>query len=99
VFFFALLGALAAGGLAFSLGRQRMPGRDGRPMGLNPALWAIIAAWAGYLIYAVGWIPGADWLQANRKDWVAGLITLISGSFTIPWSLRGRLRLPKFGNR
>ena len=99
VFFFALVGALAASGLAFNLGRQRMPGRDGLPMGLVPALWAIVAAWGAYLIYAVGWIPGADWLQANRKDWVAGIITLVSGSLTIPWSLRGRLRVPKFWNR
>ena len=88
-------GAAAAAGLAFNLGRQRMPGREGLPMGLVPALWAVVAAWAAYLVYAVGWLPGSDWLQINRKDWFAGLVTLVSGVLTIPWSLKGRLRLPR----
>ena len=50
---------------------------------LTAALWAAVAAWIAYLLYAVGWLPGATALQAKDYAWAAGVVTFIAGSLTL----------------
>ena len=53
---------------------------------LTAALWAAVAAWIAYLLYAVGWLPGATVLQAKDYAWAAGMVTFIAGSLTLFWT-------------
>lgn len=96
-FIFALLGAAVAGGTAFML-RQRatagvpgsLPSANNRTLGesLTAALWAGMAAFAAYLLYALGWLPGATKLQSGGNSWAAGLIALAGGLLTLLWTVR-----------
>jgi beta-N-acetylhexosaminidase len=91
-FLFGLAGTLAASGAAFSLSRRRADlaktTQGNFIRALTAALWASVAAWIAYLLYAVGWLPGATALQANGLTWAAGLITLGAGLLTLPWLLK-----------
>ena len=53
---------------------------------LTAALWAAVAAWIAYLLYAVGWLPGATVLQAKDYAWAAGMVTFVAGSLTLFWT-------------
>ncbi len=90
---FALMGAVISGGAAFAI-RWRSPTPavvDHNTMvvarGLTAALWAGIAAWIAYLLYAVGWLPGATRIQAGGHAWAAGAITLLAGMLSVLWSV------------
>ena len=87
---YALMGAVISGGSAFAIrwhsptpaaGHDRMVAR-----GLTAALWAGSAAWIAYLLYAVGWLPGATRIQAGGHAWAAGVITLLAGMLSVLWS-------------
>jgi beta-N-acetylhexosaminidase len=42
-------------------------------------LWGIIAALGAYILYSVGWLPGATELQRGAGPWGAGLVALLGG--------------------
>jgi beta-N-acetylhexosaminidase len=87
-FLFALVGAVAASGAAFAIRRSLAPPVMARP-GAAPlvaALWAALAGWIVYLLYALGWMPGATTLQASGYVWVAGVLTLAGGMLSLLWS-------------
>jgi beta-N-acetylhexosaminidase len=91
-FLFALAGTVAASGAAFALRRRLTPPVVGaRTAPLVAALWAALAGWVAYLLYAVGWLPGATWLQAAGLFWVAGALTLACGMLSLLWSSYGTL--------
>ena len=96
-FVFGMAGTILAGGSAFAVRRRRdakeMPTRGAVPQrgnalvpALTAALWAAVAAWIAYLLYAVGWLPGATVLQAKDYAWAAGMVTFIAGSLTLFWT-------------
>ncbi len=94
-FLFGLLGTVSVGGLVFWIRRRN--GWDGAPevIRLNTlaaVLWAGVAAWSAYLLYAVGWLPGATALQVNGHAWAAGLITFIGGALSLLWTGRQQTR-------
>lgn len=87
-FLFGLLGTVSVGSLVFWIRRQRNGWREA-PARLNvtaSVLWAGIAAWSAYLLYAVGWLPGATALQTNGYAWAAGLITFFGGALSLLWT-------------
>ncbi len=88
-FLFGLTGALLASGVAF-VSRRRRVDMTKTPQAnviqaLAAALWAGVAAWVAYLLYAVGWLPGATALQASGHAWLAGAVTLVGGLLILPW--------------
>jgi len=89
-FIFALVGTALAGGSAFAVRRRRdaqaLPPSGALVPALTAALWAAVVAWIAYLLYAVGWIPGATALQAKDYAWAAGMVTFIAGSLTLFWT-------------
>jgi hypothetical protein len=94
-FIYALLGTVAAGGLAFLMRRRQSATEAADPRALAPvgesvaaALWAGVAAWVAYLLYAVGWLPGATRLQMSGNAWAAGAIALVGGLLTVLWTAR-----------
>jgi beta-N-acetylhexosaminidase len=92
-FLCALVGAVAASGAAFAIRRRGAPPVAERAGGLGAAplvaaLWAALAGWVVYLLYALGWLPGATSLQAAGYVWVAGALTLAAGMLSLVWSGR-----------
>jgi beta-N-acetylhexosaminidase len=85
-FLYALIGTVAAGGVAFTLHTRHTPGPRPSLQALVAVLWAATAAWIGYLMYAIGWLPGASQLQAHGYSWAAGVIALLSGLVSLLWS-------------
>jgi beta-N-acetylhexosaminidase len=91
-FVYGLIGVFLSSGTAFTV-RRRMPHRDGTQQlgqALSAALWAVAVAWSGYLLYSLGWLPGATQLQAAGSHWAAGVVTLSGGALTLLWSGRSR---------
>jgi beta-N-acetylhexosaminidase len=92
-FFAALLGALLAGGAVFAVSRRGgapAPGRIANERAIVAALWAAAIAWVAYLLYAVGWLPGATAVQARGLTWVAGAVAFVGGLLTLIWTGRKR---------
>ena len=89
-FMFGLVGTALAGGGAFAVRRRRdaqaLPPGGAMVPALTAALWAAVVAWIAYLLYAVGWLPGATVLQAKDYAWAAGMVTFIAGSLTLLWT-------------
>lgn len=87
-FLFGLAGTVSVGGLVFWLRRQRNGWHEAaaRLNVVASVLWAGIAAWSAYLLYALGWLPGATTLQANGYAWAAGLITFVGGALSLLWT-------------
>lgn len=89
-FLFGLLGAALVGALAFWLRHRENGGRTApqpvRLSALAAALWAAIAAWSAYLLYALGWLPGATALQAGGHTWAAALVTFLGGALSLLWT-------------
>ncbi len=57
---------------------------------LVAAMWATIIGWIAYLLYAVGWLPGATTVQTKGWVWAAGAVTFIGGLLTLLWTGRKR---------
>lgn len=93
-FFFGVIGAVLAGGAAFAVRRRSehagIPNTSLMPA-LEAALWAVVAAWIAYLLYAVGWLPGATAVQTQNYTWAAGLVTFIAGTGSLLWTARRRI--------
>ena len=93
-YLFGMIGSTLAGSTAFVVRRRRATKGDPPGMilmaALVAALWAVIAAWIAYLLYAVGWLPGATAFQARNYAWAAGFVTFIGGGLTVLWTGRGR---------
>jgi beta-N-acetylhexosaminidase len=89
-FIFGLVGTALAGGSAFAVRRLRdgkmLPPGGATVPALTAALWAAVVAWIAYLLYAVGWLPGATVLQAKDYAWAAGMVTFVAGSLTLFWT-------------
>ncbi len=89
-FAYGLVGVCLASGTAFGV-RRRTPsvGQQQQLAGaLTAALWAVVVAWAAYLLYSLGWLPGATQLQASGNSWPAGVVTLGGGVLSLLWSGR-----------
>lgn len=39
--------------------------------------WLVIGGMIAYVLYGLGWLPGATWLQRTAQPWGAALITLL----------------------
>jgi beta-N-acetylhexosaminidase len=95
-FFFGLAGTLTSGGMAFAVRKVRgFAKRRARPtygqtvaQAVAAALWAGATAWTAYLLYAVGWLPGATELQMGGDAWAAGAVTFVGGLLSLLWSDR-----------
>jgi hypothetical protein len=91
-FFFGLLGVVASSSTAFVLRRRNGAiGSEKRSQlapAIGAALWAVTAAWIAYLLYSLGWLPGATQLQAAGMTWAAGAVTLAGGLLSLAWSAR-----------
>jgi ABC-type microcin C transport system permease subunit YejB len=93
-FLYALVGVLLSSGAAFAVCQRngRVSHRNQQHLlaaSITAALWAITAAWASYLLYSLGWLPGATQLQSAGQAWAAGAATLVGGSLSLLWSGRG----------
>jgi beta-N-acetylhexosaminidase len=89
-FLFALAGTAAASGAAFAVRRRTTPPLAGmRTAPVVAALWAALAGWMVYLLWALGWLPGATLLQSAGLVWVAGALTLAGGMLSLLWSGQG----------
>ena len=92
-FLFGLLGVILSSGAAFTL-RQRwgsaaaLGSQNRLTPAVGAALWAITAAWSAYVLYSLGWLPGATQLQATGSTWAAGAVTLVGGLLSLAWSGR-----------
>jgi len=91
-FIFGMAGTALAGGIAFAVRRRRdktdVASNGAVVPALSAALWAAVVAWIAYLLYAVGWLPGATVLQAKDYAWAAGMVTFVSGALTMLWTGR-----------
>jgi len=83
-FMAALIGAALACGAVFVLSKRAAAGVSD-VQALVAALWAGVAAWVGYLLYAVGWLPGSTAAQLKGWVWVAGAVTFVGGMLTLLW--------------
>lgn len=54
---------------------------------LASALWGLIGGLAAYVLYGLGWLPGANWLQRGMGPWGAAVVAFIGGS--LPLLVRG----------
>lgn len=45
---------------------------------LRMVLWEIIGGMGAYVLYGLGWLPGANFLQQTARPWGAGVVTLIA---------------------
>lgn len=93
-FLFALLGVVVSGGMAFALRGHDETAAQQDPRGhlsrsVQATLWAVSVAWVAYLLYSMGWLPGATQLQESGKTWAAGAVTLIGGLLSLLWSGSG----------
>ena len=86
-FLAALVGVLLACGAVFAVSK-RGPERASDTQALASAMWAGVAAWVGYLLYAVGWLPGSTAMQTKGWVWAAGAVTLAGGLLTLLWRAR-----------
>jgi hypothetical protein len=95
-FFFALLGTAGAVGAAFFLMQWKTKSGDGGALSVTAllgqptaaALWAGVAGWIAYLLYAIGLLPGATQLQSAGHAWAAGAVSLLGGLLTLIWTAR-----------
>lgn len=89
-FWFGLVGMLAIASIAFMLRRRALAGADPSDTALvralSAALWAGVAAWTAYILYAVGWLPGSTAAQAGGHVWVAAAVTFLGGAVSLPWT-------------
>lgn len=72
-----LLGVAVAGGLIYFTQAnrdRRTPDDIVRLLG-----WAAVCGLAAYVLYSLGWLPGATWLQRSVRPWGALLVTFICG--------------------
>ncbi len=83
-FLAALLGALLSSSAVFAVSK-RGPEGTSDVQALAAALWAGAVAWIGYLLYAVGWLPGSTAMQMRGWVWAAGGVTFIGGLLTLLW--------------
>jgi len=88
-FAYGLIGVFLASGTAFTV-RKRTPLLGQQQLGeaLAAALWAVALSWVVYLLYSLGWLPGATQLQASGNAWAAGVVTLSGGALSLLWSGR-----------
>jgi hypothetical protein len=81
---------VSACGATYAVRRQRALSR-GQTLALprccvSGIAWAVIAGWAVYVAYALGWLPGASALQAAGRHWAAGALTFAAGLVSWLWS-------------
>ncbi|MCD6289618.1 MAG: hypothetical protein J7M34_03875, partial [Anaerolineae bacterium] len=46
---------------------------------LNTTLWSVILGMGAYILYGLGWLPGATYLQQATRPWGAAAVTLAAG--------------------
>ena len=87
---FGLLGVLISSATAFFVCQRVMLAahREHKTALIRSAeagLWAILLAWGGYILFSVGWLPGATELQTAGNVWAAGAITFVAGLLSLVW--------------
>lgn len=93
-FLFGLLGVLGSGGAAFALAQRRRQwsAQERLNAAIAAGLWAVIAAWLAYILYAVRLLPGATQWQGDGIIWPAGVASLAGGLLSLTWSGRRERR-------
>ena len=82
-----VLGLLAAAG-AGAIGCWLAMSTGHSPIRLlASALWGLIGGLAAYVLYGLGWLPGASWLQRGMGPWGAAIVAFVGGS--LPLLVRG----------
>ena len=54
---------------------------------LASALWGLIGGLTAYVLYGLGWLPGATSIQRALGPWGAAIVAFVGGS--LPLLLRG----------
>jgi beta-N-acetylhexosaminidase len=89
-FLYGLIGVFLSSGTAFTIRRRSSPrGQRQLSQAIAAALWAVAMAWSAYLLYSLGWLPGATDLQSAGNTWAAGVVTMGGGTLSLLWSGRG----------
>ncbi len=61
-----------------------------RPMLIHQMLWTIVAGLAAYIIYSIGFLPGATWMQQNLQPVAVAPIVFVAMLLPLLWlQLRG----------
>ena len=61
-----------------------------RPMLVHQVLWAIVAGLVAYIIYSIGFLPGATWMQQNLQPVAVAPIVFVAMLLPLLWlQLRG----------
>lgn len=72
-FLLAMLASILAGGITYAV-------QVGNGLALhevvNTALWGVVAGMVTYVLYALGWLPGATYLQQVARPWGAAIVVL-----------------------
>ncbi|MCS7221932.1 MAG: glycoside hydrolase family 3 N-terminal domain-containing protein [Anaerolineae bacterium] len=72
-FLLAVLASILAGGIIYAV-------QVGNGLALhevvNTVLWGVVAGMVTYVLYALGWLPGATYLQQVARPWGAALVVL-----------------------
>ena len=72
-FLLAVLASVLAGGITYVV--QVSNGLALHEV-INTVLWGIIAGMVAYVLYALGWLPGATYLQHMARPWGAAIVVL-----------------------
>jgi len=96
-FLFGLLGVTGSAAAGFAWGHRSVAGtrrekHERLSCAVGGSLWAVTTGWAAYLLYSLGWLPGATELQAAGMSWAAGIVSLIGGLLSLTWSGRQQRR-------
>jgi len=92
-FVLALLAALLMGALTFLL-----QARGGMALHevVGTALWAIVLGMTAYILYGLGWLPGATYLQKQMRPW--GAPAVVAAASVLPLLfVRGRSFIVRLG--
>ena len=83
-FVYGLIGVFLASRHGFhrcASARSTLKQRQQLGEALSAALLGDSVAWVAYLLYSLGWLPGATQLQAAGNAWAAGVVTLGGGRY------------------
>ncbi len=93
-FMMALLAVIIAGVVTYAL--QVSNGLALHEV-MNTTLWSVVLGMAAYVLYGLGWLPGATYLQQAARPWGAAIVSLIAGFLPL-LIVRGRSFLIKLGS-
>jgi phosphatidylglycerophosphate synthase len=63
---------------------------------MNTALWGTVVGMTAYVLYGLGWLPGATYLQHIARPWGAAVVALVAGLAPLA-VVRGRAFVVRLG--